>query len=157
MPATVGQPLMLINVMSARERDRIQQLDGNTGTSAFDQLVTKLYVMTRNPNQLDIQPRDGNPDDALWIGLTTNSTGAVVLEQLGGGPKALTAGYPLSTGTPGRSNYMHFDGTNGMVQLLNPHPYPDVTNEFTIEFWARPTAGRATSIETNTGVEIGGS
>ena len=61
----VGQPLMLPNVLSSRERDRIKKLaESNTD---WKSLVDKLYTLTRNPNQIN-QPPLYNPDD-LILGL----------------------------------------------------------------------------------------
>lgn len=63
----VGEPLLLPNVLSARERDRIEKLaDGN---SDWEALIERLYDLTRNPNQLDMDPYDGLPDQALRLGL----------------------------------------------------------------------------------------
>jgi hypothetical protein len=156
-PQSVGPPLMLINVMSLRERNRIQALDGTNGTTDFDTLVQKLYQLTRNPNQLDIQPRDGVPDDALLIGLAYDATGTnVVFEHLGSGPKALTAGLSEVLTPSSAGNSLQFDGTNGTVELnYVKGPFPDVTNNFSIEFWANPTAGRVSTPEANTGIQTG--
>ncbi len=142
----VGPALSLINVMTERERDRIQELDETPG-SAFDQVVTGLYQLTRNPNRLDIDPRDGHPDDALLIGLAYDASGTnVVAEQLGGGPKALTAGLPVHTALGTASRALRFDGSTGTVEFAPS--FADITNEFTVEFWARPAVARATTPET---------
>lgn len=155
---TAGQPLNLINVMSPRERNRIQQLDGTNGTTAFDALIQKLYVMTRNPNQLDLQPRDGQPDDALYIGLTYDATGTnVTFEKLGAGPKALTAGIPQWNSQFADGEWLYFDDSSlhKSIEFTRTNAFANVTNNFTIEFWARPasTAGRYSTIETNVGIE----
>jgi hypothetical protein len=81
-------PLLLINVLSPRERNRIQGLSEN---STFDALIDALYDLTRNPNQLNIDDEEG-PDRALLAGLTLNEAGKVVPEVLGDGPKVLSAG-----------------------------------------------------------------
>jgi len=158
LPQAVGQPLTLINVMSLRERNRIQQLDGAKGVTDFDTLVQKLYVMTRNPNQLDIQPRDGVPDDALLIGLTYDSTGTnVTTEQLGSGPKALTAGLPQILTPATEPNSLSFDGNTGTAEPASTTgPFADVTNNFTVEFWANPTQGRLSTTESNDDIDTTG-
>jgi hypothetical protein len=155
-PQTVGQPLTLINVMSERERIRIQQLDGTNGATAFDTLVQKLYVMTRNPNQLDIQPRNGQPDNALYIGLTYDATGTnVTFEQLGSEPKGLTAGIPQFNSQLADGQWLNFNGgvPGTSVELGRTNAFANVTNNFTIEFWARPTLGRSSSAETDNGIQ----
>ena len=65
----VGEPLLLPNVLSARERDRLKQIA--TGDGAWSTLIDRLYDLTRNPNQVDLLPADGVPDQALRLGLTT--------------------------------------------------------------------------------------
>jgi hypothetical protein len=87
-------PLLLLNVLSPRERDRIQELSGNP---AFDDLISALYNLTRNPNQLDLDG-DDQPDQALLAGLTKTQTGDIVPEALGDGPKVLTAGKASASG-----------------------------------------------------------
>ncbi|MCW5556859.1 MAG: hypothetical protein KIT22_03320, partial [Verrucomicrobiae bacterium] len=156
-PQSVGADLTLVNVMSQNERNRIQALDGTNGVTPFDSLIQQLYVLTRNPNQLDLQPRDGTPDDALYIGLTYDRTGTnAVPEQLGSGPKALTAGLPRVSQDSREGTWLNFDG--GTLVHLDGYshtnePYADVTNNFTIEFWAKPTAGRVSSQESNGGIQ----
>jgi hypothetical protein len=86
--SSAGEPLLLINVMSDGERQRIKEL---TSEAKFHSIIDALYDLTRNPNRID-RDRDGAPDQELLIGFTTNSTGAIVLENLGDLPKALTAG-----------------------------------------------------------------
>ena len=63
----VGEPLLLPNVLTSRERDRIKQLADGDG--AWASLIDRLYDLTRNPNQLDMDPYDGLPDKALRLGL----------------------------------------------------------------------------------------
>lgn len=94
-------PLLLLNVLSPRERDRIAQLSADT---AFLQAITNLYDLTRNPNRLDAD-RNGQPDQSLLIGLAYSyvTNGATIAtniapEQLGDIPKALTAGPGTGTG-----------------------------------------------------------
>ncbi|MBK8002248.1 MAG: hypothetical protein IPK15_27050 [Verrucomicrobia bacterium] len=102
--AGLGEPLLLSNVMSDSERQRIKQL---TSEARFHSIIDSLYDLTRNPNRIDVN-RDGAPDQELLIGFTANSAGAVVLENLGDLPKALTAGLPLPTAAnaPGQTNYL---------------------------------------------------
>lgn len=90
-----NDPLLLINVLSPRERERIKLLSTDV---SFRAAVDDLYDLTRNPNQLD-SDSDGQPDKALLIGLTYNSeTNGIVPEKLGEGRKALTAGPGTGTG-----------------------------------------------------------
>jgi Concanavalin A-like lectin/glucanases superfamily/Pentaxin family len=98
-------PLLLVNVLSPRERERIKQL--NPGNTDFAALIDALYNLTRNPGRLDVD-RDGQPDATLLVGLTcaecttNNATGAVsgrlVHEALDDVPKVLTAGLAHGTG-----------------------------------------------------------
>ncbi len=68
-----GDPLVLLNVMSGVERQRLKQLDGGDGTEeedseetcldvddgcTWDQAVEALYRLSRNPNQLDLLDPD---------------------------------------------------------------------------------------------------
>ncbi len=95
-------PLLLINVLSPRERDRIKQLTSNT---AFLDAVDDLYNLTRNPNRID-RNGDGQADQELLIGLTAPNlntnlnlrTGPLQPEKLGDIPKALTAGPGTDSG-----------------------------------------------------------
>ncbi len=96
-------PLLLINVLSPRERERIKLLSAD---SSFVTAVNALYDLTRNPNRLDAN-RDGQADQTLLIGLTygyaTNATTGfittnIVPEKLGEIPKALTAGPGTGSG-----------------------------------------------------------
>ena len=64
----LGEPLLLLNVLSVRERDRIQALDGTGSATEWDKLVDALYDLTRNPNRVDANG-DGQPDRALRVGL----------------------------------------------------------------------------------------
>jgi hypothetical protein len=98
-----NNPLLLVNVMSARERDRIKQLSSD---NRFQQAVDDLYDLTRNPNRLDLDS-DGQPDKGLLMGLIWGSrtnpltsvvTTNIVHEQFGDGDKALTAGLALGSG-----------------------------------------------------------
>lgn len=91
-----GEPLLLPNVMTFSERDRIQRLSPDP---SFQQAVDDLFDLTRNPNRLDLDG-DGAADADLLIGLAGTETdpdtgiqsGGPVHEALGDGPKALTAG-----------------------------------------------------------------
>ncbi len=100
----LGEPLLLINVMSDTERRRIKQLSGE---AKFQSIIDALYDLSRNPNGVDVN-RDGAPDQDLLIGFTTNRAGQVVLDNFGDLPKALTAGLPLprAANAPGQTNYL---------------------------------------------------
>ncbi len=68
----LGEPLLLPNVMSNRERNRIKQLaDGDSG---WGRLIDRLYDLSRNPNRVDLDPADGATDQALRLGLVTQYT-----------------------------------------------------------------------------------
>jgi hypothetical protein len=98
-------PLLLINVLSPRERDRIKKLgEGLDGATAFQDAIDDLYDLTRNPNRLDAD-RNGQVDKTLLIGLAYSyqTNGNTILtniapEALGDIPKALTAGPGTGTG-----------------------------------------------------------
>jgi probable HAF family extracellular repeat protein len=68
----VGEPLLLPNVLSSRERDRIKKLA--EGDSVWSALIDRLYDLTRNPGQLDMEPFDGLPDQTLRLGLVRVTT-----------------------------------------------------------------------------------
>ncbi|KAB2667169.1 MAG: tandem-95 repeat protein, partial [Verrucomicrobia bacterium] len=136
----VGEPLLLPNVLSERERDRLKKLaDGDGGWAS---LMDRLYDLTRNPNAVDLDPRDGRADKALRVGLTTNDRGQVVSETLGDGPKALTAGIGgLPAAKPKPGNALAFDGASGLVTIgKNGGQDLDLAGTpFTLEFWAKVT------------------
>jgi len=96
-------PLLLINVLSPREKERILQLSMEP---AFVTAIGSLYDLTRNPNRLDAD-HNGQPDQTLLIGLeyryATNLISGTITtnigpEQLGDLPKALTAGMGTGSG-----------------------------------------------------------
>jgi len=103
--AMVGEPLLLPNILSADERDRIKLLDG-PGNSEFDKVIDSLYELTRNPNQLDLN-KDNVPDKTFLVGYQypiskTNFVNGsavgyeydksrIIIESLPAGLKALTA------------------------------------------------------------------
>lgn len=87
-------PLLLLNVLSPRERDRLKDLNGDP---IFVDLIDALYDLTRNPNRLDLDG-DDEPDQDLLVGLIRDEDGNVVTEVLGDGPKVLTAGTAQASG-----------------------------------------------------------
>ncbi len=131
-------PLLLANVLSPRERDRVKALA--PGQAAWSDLIDQLYDLSRNPNQVDLQPRDGQPDRDLRLGLNTIN-GVVGPETFGSGPKALTAGLsdvPPPPARPGKA--LQFDSATAQVDLgagVVPGP------QFTEEAWIFPTASQA--------------
>jgi subtilisin-like proprotein convertase family protein len=165
----LGEPLLLINVMSSQERARINQLSSDP---KFQSITRALYDLTRNPNRVDAD-HDGVPDQDLLTGFTssyvtriTNSPGVfitnvfstypsnanmavvatnVVNESLGSGPKALTAGRPLPASYPAFGSALSLDGNNGYVSLpADPFGFPSTgtTNApFTFECWFKTTNG----------------
>ncbi len=64
---TVGEPLLLPNIMSAAEMARVQALDGTGAATDWDRAVERLYHKTRNPNDLDLN-HDGQPDRTFLVG-----------------------------------------------------------------------------------------
>lgn len=139
-----GEPLLLINIMSERDRDRIKSIDGDGTVSAFDTLVENLYQRTRNPNAVDLN-RDGTPDAAVLAGLTTNGA-SVVREAFGAGPKALSAGManvPPATPVPGDS--LNFSSTNGIALPV----IPGTQGNFTVCAWVRPSSQNTAPLFTN--------
>ncbi len=137
----VGEPLLLPNVLSERERDRIKKLADGDG--AWAALIDRLYDLTRNPNGVDLSPQDGLADKALRVGLTTNLQAQVVSEVFSGGPKALTAGIGgVPNAEPEPGNALNFNGTTGFVTVgtLGGAPINLVGTPFTIEFWAKVNA-----------------
>ena len=134
----VGEPLLLPNVLTERERDRIQDLDGSGNETDFDKVIEALYDLTRNPNRVDLTPKDGLPDKALRIGLAMNGQN-VILEPLAEA-KALTAGLasaPPPTYAPGQA--VNFDGADDSINAGTAVPL--VNTSFTIEFWAKHATG----------------
>lgn len=148
----VGEPLLLPNVLTQRERDDLRKLGKDLPASdkrAWDLLTGLLYDLTRNPGQVDLDPRDGRPDTALRLGLArqviTNDDSTlqtnVVAEPLLAGPKALTAalgGVPPAGCLPGMA--LSFDGTTGRVRVdtgSGDQSLDLAGASFTIEFWAK--------------------
>lgn len=131
-----GAPLLLVNVMTERERDRLLDLSSDPDYQAA---ILELFRLTRNPNRLDLtgaeESRDGRPDDALLIGLdgteideeTGVKFGNVIHEDLGGQPKALTAGLGLGAGyvTLSENNDPSLPGlpVTLHVILVEEHPF----------------------------------
>jgi hypothetical protein len=93
--SNAGDPLLLPNVITPLERERLQRLTSN---AAFQSALDALFDLTRNPGRLDLD-RNGSPDRAVLIGLAPSTTqpNLAAHESLGATPKALTAG--LGTGT----------------------------------------------------------
>ncbi|MCW5559233.1 MAG: LamG domain-containing protein, partial [Verrucomicrobiae bacterium] len=140
-PAPGANPITLINVISARERDAILALD-SSASSSFKEAVDRLYWITRNPNQLDV---DGNgvPDESLLVGITrqitTNSAGVVVtnlVRETLQGAKALAFGQPLPSSTPANVPALHFAGPQ--EGMLTERYYTNLTGNFTMELWVKP-------------------
>jgi len=83
----LGEPLLLLNVMTERDRDELLLLSTN---SAWDAAVEALYMKSRNPDGVD-EDGDGEPDDGLYVGFEMDGD-TVVPKRFVGGSKALTAG-----------------------------------------------------------------
>lgn len=124
-----SNPLLLPNILTTQERDSLLKLA--TGNPTWKQIIDKLYVLTRNPNQLDLN-RDGKPDDRVLVGQLANGT-TLFQEAFGALPKALTAGFsdvPPAQPRPGTA----LDLT-GAGQMSVPGVGP--LNDFTIGVWAK--------------------
>jgi len=62
-----GEPLLLPNVLSSRERDVLKSL--TEGDTDWAGVVDRLYHLSRNPNGVDLNPVDLPPDQDLRLGL----------------------------------------------------------------------------------------
>jgi len=137
-------PLILPNVMNPRERDRIKQLA--PGSSAWAGIIDSLYWLTRNPNRVDILPKDGQADQDLRMGLVANSSGRVVFEQFGDGPKSLTAA--LTNVPPAQPNPgLAFSNSGGAWVAVQS--FANLDDDFTISVWAKLGANSNGSLFTN--------
>ena len=111
-----GEPLLLPNVLSPRERDRIKQLDGTNAVSLFDRQVDRLYNLTRNPNGVDVD-RNGQADTELRVGLIT---------QIRDGFEEILAGPVI----PGPSNTLVTYRTNRLAQPVSSRMTNVVQEQF---------------------------
>ncbi|MBS0657631.1 MAG: hypothetical protein JSR82_05200 [Verrucomicrobia bacterium] len=125
-----GRPLLLLNVMSAAERDRLLSLDGTAGNTntAWDQAVATLAILTRNPNQVT-----GFGAEVYLAGFERVGTGSpVVLRHRPAlGNKALTAGRPSGLGyvTIARNNAAGLGAAPidlQIVRVVNPPAKGDI-------------------------------
>lgn len=143
-------PLLLPNVMSPRELDRIRELS-NTGT--WNDAIKRLFYFTRNPNGVDLSPKNDRPDDELRLGLTMRGK-EVVLEKFGSGPKALTAGLGgIPPAEPRPLKALNFTGTTNRISLSS---FSALVGDFTISVWAQVAANNTGALITNS-VANGGS
>ncbi len=90
--SSLGEPSLMLNVMTALERDELKALSTEM---AWKDAIDALFALSRNPNAVD-QDNDGSPDEALHVGLQMQGT-TVVPEKIFD-DKALTAGLASSTG-----------------------------------------------------------
>jgi probable HAF family extracellular repeat protein len=162
----LGEPLLLVNVLSGKERDRLKQLSGEAN---FRRIVDALYDLTRNPNGVNATtPGVLPPSQELLIGFTTKYTAQVtnlvttnitvqeffgvrpagsnlgflatniVQEPLGDLPKALTAGLPVASQPASFGRALQFDGSaTAFANTLQPVAAPQT---FTMSLWFRTTA-----------------
>jgi hypothetical protein len=86
-----GVPLVLLNVMSTQERERLLAFDGTPGATGWDSAINALYALTRNPNGVT-----GGAANAYYVGLQGTSAALTYADALG--PKALTAGKATALG-----------------------------------------------------------
>ena len=149
--SVAGEPLLLTNVMSSMERDRIKQLSTE---ASFQSIVDALYDLTRNPNGVNVaRPGQTPPDKALLIGFTTKYVTAagtfygakptgtitsttIVQEPLGALPKALTAGLPSTALTASFGKALNFNG-NGYVTTRSS---PRDAFPLTVTAWIKTAA-----------------
>ena len=138
-----GDPLLLPNVMSERERDRIKQLTGALSQEekiSWSDAIDKLYDLTRNPNGVDLSPQDGLPDKDLRLGLTMIGNN-VIRENFGSGPKALTAGIlNVPPALPNPLQAVSLNGVTGHLPIGSSDSQGLLSlqsSSFTIEFWAQ--------------------
>jgi len=99
-----GEPLLMLNVLSSRERDMLMSLSND---EAYQAAVDDLYDLTRNPRNLSLDGQTG-PDQALLIGLQdlepVDEAGMPAPDgtpepfRVLGVPGALTAGFAAGTG-----------------------------------------------------------
>ena len=95
---------------------------------------------------MDLSPKNGQPDDALRLGLTMNGTD-VVLEKFGAGPKALTAGLGgIPPAEPRPLKALNFSGTTNRVSLSS---FSALVGDFTISVWAKIAANNTGALITN--------
>lgn len=162
----LGEPLLLVNVLSGKERDRLKQLSGEAN---FQRIVDALYDLTRNPNSVNVtRPGEQPPSQELLIGFTTKYTAQVtnlvttnvtvqeffgvrpignnlgflatniVQEPLGDLPKALTAGLPVPSQSASFGRALQFDGSaTAFANTQQPVAAPQT---FTMSLWFRTTA-----------------
>ncbi|MBN2507354.1 MAG: carboxypeptidase regulatory-like domain-containing protein [Verrucomicrobia bacterium] len=144
-------PLLLPNVLTMAEKETIRT-NLFTGVSEWQDKLDELYVVTRNPNAIDIDGQRGR-DRGLYVGLTTEyvlrgsaglerlvtnaypafAAGAgltvvatnIVTEPLGDGPKALTAALPL---TEAAAALLHVAGPNRAIGFHAPNAAFERTN-----------------------------
>ncbi len=90
VPAAAA-PLLLLNVMSTRERDRLQAIYGAPPNTLWNSAIDVLYSLSRNPNGVT----GANVGD-YYVGLKGSDTALTYADALG--PKALTAGKATGLG-----------------------------------------------------------
>jgi probable HAF family extracellular repeat protein len=136
-----GQPLLLPNIMTSRERDRILQLAATD--LVWQSLISRLYDLTRNPSQKDLDG-DGLIDQEVRVGLIMQD-GQVVPEQFGDLPKALTAalaGTQPAEPKPGMALDCQGSGAISLPNFGSLH-------DFTIGCWVKLSAGNSGYLFTN--------
>ncbi|MFO1499955.1 MAG: LamG-like jellyroll fold domain-containing protein [Verrucomicrobiota bacterium] len=138
-------PLLLPNVISPRELDRLKALASDN--AAWIDVLEKLFWATRNPNGVDLNPKDNAPDRDLRLGLTTTSDDRVVFEQFGDGPKSLTAGWTNTPPAPPRPG-LAFNNGSGDAWLAVQN-FDNLQDDFTISLWAKLAPTSSGSLFTN--------
>jgi probable HAF family extracellular repeat protein len=157
--SNIGEPLLLPNVMSLNEKNRVQEIDKIPG-STFDQIIAELYQVTRNPNQLDLD-RNGAPDNALLVGLQyavqsvtyqnglpviTYKTDRIELESFPSGYKALTAAQGDNVpAIPQPGNALSLNGSNQCLLVTN---MPAASNLLAFTWEARVKRASANTEDT---------
>ncbi|HEY74117.1 MAG TPA: PKD domain-containing protein, partial [Thermoflexia bacterium] len=95
-----GDPLLLLNVMSGADKERLLALcpEGKEHCDTYRVAIEELYHKTHNPRQIDLDG-DGNPDQDLLIGAQdANGDGNPEPYEGVGKGKALSAGNAAGVG-----------------------------------------------------------
>jgi probable HAF family extracellular repeat protein len=166
----IGEPLLLPNIISSSELTRIQDLDGKNNNSKWDDAIQALYIMTRNPNELDLD-KTGGPDNALLVGLqykvaTTNYVGGrpvytydtdyLTLESLPAGPKALTGAIGNNVPEPPRPGYAA-TFNNSLLNYLKVTNMPSGSlQKLTWEAWVNRSGANSEDIVLSWGRDANG-
>ncbi len=134
----IGDPHLLPNIMSLRERERIKAVPG--ADAAFKNAVDQLYNQTRNPNAVD-SDGDKVADLAYRVGLQMNAEDKVEAQALLGTPMALSAGRPAASGyvTLAFNDDPSLSALPVSLQVLKVANPPDSCNVYQGSVWIVPS------------------